>query len=89
MSTNISVKNLPFTVTAEAMRMRCSPEGTLASVHLITDRETGQLHGCGFVAMTTEGPEVGTTLDHTELDGRRLRVRRAHARDTRSSPVAQ
>jgi hypothetical protein len=89
MSTNISVKNLPFTVTAEAMRTRCSPDGTLASGHLMTDRETGQVYGCGFVAMTTEGPGVGTTLDYTALDGWRLRVRCAHARDACSSPVAQ
>jgi RNA recognition motif-containing protein len=85
MPTNISVGNWPFTVMAKAVRTRFSPDGSLASVHRMTDRETGRWHGFGFVAMAIEAPEVSTTLDHTDLNGRRLRVRRAIARDARSS----
>jgi len=84
MSTYISVGNRPFTVMAEAVRTRFSPYGTLASVHRMTDRETGQWHGFGFVAMAIEAPEVRTPPDHTELNGR-LRVRPALARDAPSA----
>jgi len=85
MPTNISVGNWPFTVMAKALRTRFSPDGSLASGHRLADRETGRWHGFGFVAMAIEAPEVSTTLDYTDLNGRRLRVRGAIARDARSS----
>jgi hypothetical protein len=73
MTTNISVGHRPCTVMAEVVRTQRSPYGTLASVYLMTDRETSHWHGCGCVAMTTVGPEVSTILDHTEPTGRRVR----------------
>jgi hypothetical protein len=71
MPTNTSVGNWPFTVMAKAVRTRFSPDGSLTSVYRMTVSGTGQWHGFGCVAMASEAPEVSTTLDHTEINGRR------------------
>jgi len=42
MPTNISVGIWPFTVMAKTVRTRFSPDGSLVSLHCMTDRETGQ-----------------------------------------------
>ena len=57
MSTSIYVGNLPFSTNADEIRDLFSAYGTVESVNLITDRETGQLRGFGFVAMTSEARE--------------------------------
>jgi len=85
MPTNISVRNWLFTVMAKAARTRFSSDGSLASVHRMTARETGHWYGFGFVAMAIEAPEVSTIFDHTDLNGWWLRARRAIVRDARSS----
>lgn len=83
MSTNIYVGNFPFSTTADEIRDLFSPYGTVESVNLITDRETGRLRGFGFVEMASGGDEAITALDQTELGGRRLTVNPARPRDTR------
>jgi len=85
MSTSIYVGNLPFSATADAIRALFSPYGAVESVNLITDRETGQLRGFGFVAMTSGANEAIAALDQTELDGRRLTVNPAKPREARPS----
>lgn len=47
MATNIYVGNLPFRATAEDIRDLFGAYGTVESVNLITDRETGRLRGAG------------------------------------------
>jgi RNA recognition motif-containing protein len=84
-STNIYVGNLPFSATADAIGALFRPYGTVESVTLIPDRETGRLRGFGFVAMTSGGPEAIAGLDQTELDGRRLTVHPAKPREARPS----
>ena len=53
--------------------------GTVASVHFITDPETGQFKGCGFVRMATdnEAQEAITTLDGALLIDRIIAVSEA------------
>ncbi|MDH3604976.1 MAG: RNA-binding protein, partial [Candidatus Tectomicrobia bacterium] len=53
MSTNIYVGNLPFSTTVEEVRDLFDNYGTVESVNLITDRETGRLRGFGFVEMSS------------------------------------
>jgi RNA recognition motif-containing protein len=83
MATNIYVGNLPFSVTEDEIRDLFSQYGTVESVNLITDRETGRLRGFGFVAMTSGAQEAIAALNQTELGGRRLNVNPAKPRESR------
>jgi RNA recognition motif-containing protein len=84
MSTSIYVGNLPFNATAETIQKLFSAYGTVETVNLITDRETGRLRGFGFVEMTSGANEAITGLNQHELDGRVLTVNLAKPRQERS-----
>ncbi len=83
MSTNIYVGNLPFSATSEAIQELFSTYGAVESVKLITDRETGQLRGFGFVEMTSGGNEAISALNEKDFDGRNLTVNLAKPREQR------
>jgi RNA recognition motif-containing protein len=85
MSTNIYVGNLPFSTTAEEIHDLFSAYGTIESVNLITDRETGRLRGFGFVKMVSGAHEAINALHQKELGGRRLNVTPAKPREERPS----
>ena len=52
---------------------------------IITDRDTGQSRGFGFVVMTgsDEAQQAITALDGRELDGRALKVNEARPKEDR------
>lgn len=81
--TNIYVGNLPFSTTEEEVRNLFSAYGTVDTVSLITDRETGRLRGFGFVEMSSGADEAIAALNQTELGGRRLVVNLAKPREER------
>jgi RNA recognition motif-containing protein len=54
MAKRLFVGNLSYTATEEQVRTLFSEVGTVASVSLVTDRETGQPRGFGFVEMDTD-----------------------------------
>ena len=83
MSTNIYVGNLPFTATVEEVRDLFDNYGTVESVNLITDRETGRLRGFGCVEMSSGADEAIEALNQSELGGRRLTVNPAKPREDR------
>jgi RNA recognition motif-containing protein len=85
MSTNIYVGNLPFSATEDEIHELFSTYGTVDSVNLIIDRETGRLRGFGFVEMASGGNEAITALDQRDLDGRQLKVNLARPREERST----
>ena len=85
MSTNIYVGNLPFSATAEAIEELFSPYGTVENVNLITDRDTGQPRGFGFVEMESGANEAIAALNEKDLDGRTLTVNHAKPRAERRS----
>ncbi len=74
----IFVGNLPFTATEAQVRTLFEKHGTVASVSLINDRETGRPRGFGFVEISDEGlaPAI-ESLDGYEMDGRALKVNQA------------
>ncbi|RPJ43654.1 MAG: RNA-binding protein [Candidatus Latescibacterota bacterium] len=75
------VGNLPFSVTEDEIRNLFSKHGTVHSVSLITDRETGRLRGFGFVEMDdAEGAAAMRATDGAELGGRNLKVSEAQPR---------
>jgi RNA recognition motif-containing protein len=83
MSTNLYVGNLPFSATEESIRDLFSTYGTVESVKLITDRETGRLRGFGFVEMVSGANEAIAALHEKDFDGRNLTVNRAKPREQR------
>lgn len=80
MSTNIYVGNLPFSASDDQVRSLFSEFGTVESVSLITDRETGRPRGFGFVEMANGGKEAIAALNAKEMDGRSLKVNEARPR---------
>ena len=51
---NIYVGNLPFGATEGEVRALFEEFGTVESVRMISDRETGRPRGFGFVEMSPE-----------------------------------
>ena len=61
------------------MRTVFESHGTVASVNVITDRETGRARGFAFVEMDDESAAEAAirALDGTDLSGRNIRVNEA------------
>jgi RNA recognition motif-containing protein len=71
----IYVGNLPFSADEAAVRTLFSQHGTVDSVALITDRDTGRPRGFGFVEMPKSDAERAIqNLNGQEMDGRSLKV---------------
>lgn len=79
MSTSIYVSNLAAVTTKEVLATKFSEFGTVLSVKLGRDSETGQARGYGFVEMKTsdEARLAARSMNATRLDGRLLSVNRA------------
>ena len=79
--TKIYVGNLPFSAN-EAKSASCSAQhGTVESVSLITDRETGRPRGFGFVEMSrADASRAIQNLNGKDMGGRPLRVNEAQER---------
>ena len=77
---NIFVGNLSFGATEDAVRSMFSAHGTVDRVSIVTDRDTGQARGFGFVEMANdiEGEKAIAALNGKDLDGRTLNVNEAH-----------
>ena len=84
---NIFVGNLSFGATEAGVRSMFEAYGTVERVNLITDRDTGQARGFGFVEMATneEADRAIAELNGRELDGRALNVNEASPKTERSS----
>jgi RNA recognition motif-containing protein len=78
----IYVGNLPFTSTEDELRALFARHGSVESVAVITDRETGRPRGFAFVEMAdaTAAADAIKALDGTQLGGRALRVNEAQDR---------
>jgi RNA recognition motif-containing protein len=77
----IYVGNLPFTATEEELSELFAQHGTVHSVDLISDRQTGRPRGFGFVEMDEDAADAAiTALDGMEYGGRTLRVNEAMER---------
>ena len=85
MSTKLYVGNLAFQTTSEQLQTMFAQAGTVESVSLIEDRETGRSRGFGFVEMQTkeEGAAAISQFNGKDLDGRSLKVNEAKPREDR------
>lgn len=84
---SIYVGNLSYEVREDDLKQVFSEYGTVKSVQLPMDRETGRMRGFGFVEMGTEAEEAAAieALDTAEWMGRNLKVNKAKPREDRSS----
>ena len=82
MSKKLYVGNIPFTTTDADLRSMFEPHGTITSVKVITDRETGRSRGFAFVEMddATAAANAIRALDGSQMGGRSLRVNEAQDR---------
>ena len=79
--TKIYVGNLPFSASENEIRELFSQHGTVESVSLITDRDTGRPRGFGFVEMSrADASRAIQNLNGKDLGGRPLRVNEAQER---------
>ena len=84
---NIFVGNLSFGATEDAVRSMFAAHGTVDRVSIVTDRDTGQARGFGFVEMSdnAEGDRAIAALNGNDLDGRALNVNEARPKTDRGS----
>ncbi|MXV13673.1 RNA recognition motif domain-containing protein [Hufsiella ginkgonis] len=78
----IFIAGLPFQVGEEELTAVFSDFGTVKSLRIITDRETGESKGFGFVEMPneTEAREAIKNMDGGDYYGRRISVAEADER---------
>ncbi|MBU8913975.1 MAG: RNA-binding protein [Spirochaetales bacterium] len=86
MNNRVYVGNVSFQTTEDSVRDLFAAHGEVASIRMITDRETGRFRGFLFVEMVTEEQAEAAiaALDGTEVDGRPLKVNIARERPPRS-----
>jgi RNA recognition motif-containing protein len=79
LSKKLYVGNLPFTSTEEELKEVFGRHGTVDSVAVITDRETGRPRGFAFVEMSEESAasDAIRALDGSDLGGRNIKVNEA------------
>ncbi|HEY7638617.1 MAG TPA: RNA-binding protein [Steroidobacteraceae bacterium] len=74
----IYVGNLPFSADEEQVRTLFAQHGTVDSVALIKDRDTGQFRGFGFVEMpNADAARAIQSLNGKDMGGRPLKVNEA------------
>jgi cold-inducible RNA-binding protein len=74
----IYVGNLPFSADEEQVRKLFSQHGTVESVALINDRDTGRFRGFGFVEMpSSDAARAIQNLNGHDMGGRPLKVNEA------------
>ncbi len=76
MGRELFVRHISDKATEDDLRRLFGVAGTVVSVRLLTDPETGRFKGCGFVKMANdaEAQEAITTLDEALLIDRVIAV---------------
>src|ERR1043165_1909687 len=85
MSMKLYVGNLAFQTSSAELQTLFAQAGTVESVSLIEDRETGRSRGFGFIEMSTkeEGAAAIQQFNGKDLGGRALNVNAAKPREDR------
>ena len=82
----IYVGNLSYSVTEEDLTNLFAEHGTISSLNLIMDRETGRSKGFAFVEFASKDDfDAALKLDGQDLQGRPLRISEAQAKSKSSS----
>ncbi len=85
MEVKLYVGNLAYTTTEDDLRTLFAQAGTIASVALIKDRDTGRSKGFAFVEMSTqsEAEKAISMFNASRLNDRELTVNMARPREDR------
>jgi cold-inducible RNA-binding protein len=85
MAKKLYVGNLSYNTTEEDLRELFASYGTISSLNLISDRDTGRPKGFGFVEMSSEAEARAAIsgLNAREVDGRQIKVNEANDRPPR------
>jgi RNA recognition motif-containing protein len=83
MESKLYVGNLPYTATEEELSSMFGQAGTVTSVAIIKDRETGRSKGFAFVEMgsNADAQKAVSMLNGQNMGGRDLRVSIARPRE--------
>jgi len=86
MESKLYVGNLSYDTTEESLRTAFASAGTVVSVDIIKDRDTGKMKGFAFVTMSSDAEAQNATksLNEKMLDNRQIRVDVAKPREERS-----
>ncbi len=81
------VGNLPFSVQEEDLKELFSEYGSVTSVQLIIDRETGRSKGFGFVELSDDDEAANAIeeLNGKDFSGRAVIVNEARPREPRDN----
>jgi RNA recognition motif-containing protein len=85
MKKKLYVGNLSFQTTETELKELFAQSGSVETVHIITDRATGQSKGFGFVEMEEGGDHAIAQLNGKEFNGRSLTVNEAKPMGSRPS----
>ncbi len=79
MSSKLYVGNLPDSATEQDLSVKFAAYGTVKSVKLITNRDTGQCSGFGFIEMMSEAEAQAAidSLNGSDYEGRPMKVNEA------------
>jgi RNA recognition motif-containing protein len=85
METKLYVGNLSYNTTEDGMRTMFAKAGTVVSVDMIKDRDTGRMKGFAFVTMNSneEAQAAINLLNEKMLDDRPIKVDIAKPREER------
>lgn len=86
MGRKLYVGNLPYSATESELSDKFGAFGTVESCKLITDRDTGQSKGFGFIEMASDGEAHAAIdgLNGTDYGGRPMKVNEAKPQEKRS-----
>ncbi len=79
MGKKLYVGNLPDSATEKDLSDKFAAFGTVKSVKLITDRDTGRTRGFGFIEMASEAEAQAAidSLNSSDYEGRPMKVNEA------------
>jgi RNA recognition motif-containing protein len=82
MNKKVYVANLPSQASETELKALFSKAGSVMSVKIVEDRQTGQPRGFAFVEMSTqwEGRRAVSMLNRTDFMGKNLLVKEARER---------
>lgn len=82
-SKKLYVGNLPFNMSEERLQKHFEQAGSVASIAIPFDRETGKQKGFAFIEMNSQyaAADAITILDGTNLEGRKIAVNSSESPD--------
>jgi RNA recognition motif-containing protein len=85
MQKKLYVGNLSFETTESDLKELFGQAGTVETVRIITDRDTGRSKGFGFVEMQDGGDKAIAEINGKDFKGRALTVNEARPMSPRDS----